>query len=182
GMKWSLSAARTSGSAQVSLFMVWHHGHHQLCSDTITNFFSAAARAKVASDQSLQKPSRLSSGAAWAAASPSITAMKAPNQTVSRIMKVSTAGTPSRHLQAGPFGGPITAKHRIGRTQEGSVAITVQPITPDFAAEVGDVVLGKPLAAQDLAAIRAAFTKYAVLVFPDQEFDDDSQLDFARCF
>ena len=47
------------------------------------------------------------------------------------------------------------------------MAITVHPITPDFAAEVGDVVLGKPLAAHDLAAIRAAFTKYAVLVFPD---------------
>src|SRR5215213_1205952 len=64
----------------------------------------------------------------------------------------------------------------------GTVAITVHPITPDFAAEVGDVVLGKPLAADDLAAIRAAFTKYAVLVFPDQEFDDESQLDFARHF
>jgi alpha-ketoglutarate-dependent 2,4-dichlorophenoxyacetate dioxygenase len=62
------------------------------------------------------------------------------------------------------------------------VAITVHAITPDFAAEVGDVELGKPLAADDLAAIRAAFTKYAVLVFPDQEFSDDSQLDFARLF
>jgi alpha-ketoglutarate-dependent 2,4-dichlorophenoxyacetate dioxygenase len=62
------------------------------------------------------------------------------------------------------------------------VAITVQPITADFAAEVGDVELGKPLAADDLAAIRAAFTRYAVLVFPDQEFSDDSQLDFARHF
>ena len=54
--------------------------------------------------------------------------------------------------------------------------------TPNFAAEVGDVTLGEPLAADDLAAIRAAFTKYAVLVFPDQEFDDESQLDFARHF
>ncbi len=62
------------------------------------------------------------------------------------------------------------------------MAITVQPITPTFAAEVGDVTLGKPLAAEDLAAIRAAFTKHAVLVFPDQEFDDESQLDFARHF
>jgi len=60
--------------------------------------------------------------------------------------------------------------------------VTVQPITPSFAAEVGDVVLGKPLAAQDLAAIREAFTKYAVLVFPDQEFDDEGQLAFARNF
>ena len=62
------------------------------------------------------------------------------------------------------------------------MAITVHPITPDFAAEVGDVALGKPLAAADLAAIRAAFTRYAVLVFPDQEFDDECQLDFARNF
>jgi len=62
------------------------------------------------------------------------------------------------------------------------VAITVLPITPHFAAEVGDVRLSKPLAAEDLSAVRAAFTKYAVLVFPDQEFDDESQLDFARHF
>ena len=56
------------------------------------------------------------------------------------------------------------------------------PSRPTSCAEVGDVALGKPLAASDLAAIREAFTKYAVLVFPDQEFDDDSQLDFARNF
>ncbi|MBM3646732.1 MAG: TauD/TfdA family dioxygenase [Alphaproteobacteria bacterium] len=62
------------------------------------------------------------------------------------------------------------------------MAITVQPITPTFAAEVGDVALDRPLAAEDLAAIRAAFTRYAVLVFPDQSFDDDSQLAFARHF
>ncbi|HYX03197.1 MAG TPA: TauD/TfdA family dioxygenase, partial [Reyranella sp.] len=62
------------------------------------------------------------------------------------------------------------------------MAITVLPITPHFAAEVGDVRLSKPLAAEDLSAVRAAFTKYAVLVFPDQEFDDESQLDFARHF
>ncbi len=62
------------------------------------------------------------------------------------------------------------------------MAITVQSITPSFAAEVADVDLSRPLAADNLAAIRAAFTKYAVLVFPDQHFDDDSQLDFARNF
>lgn len=60
--------------------------------------------------------------------------------------------------------------------------ISIHPVTPDFVAEVGDVALGKPLAAEELAAIRAAFTKYAVLVFPDQEFEDESQLDFARNF
>ncbi|CAN5895017.1 TauD/TfdA family dioxygenase [soil metagenome] len=62
------------------------------------------------------------------------------------------------------------------------MAITVHPITPDFVAEVGDVALGRPLAADDLAAIRAAFSRYAVLVFPDQDFEDESQLDFARHF
>jgi len=62
------------------------------------------------------------------------------------------------------------------------MAITVQPTTPSFAAEVGDVDLARPLGPDDLAAIRAAFTRYAVLVFPDQHFDDDSQLDFARNF
>ena len=62
------------------------------------------------------------------------------------------------------------------------MAITVHPTTADFVAEVGDVDLSKPLAAADLAAIRAAFTEYAVLVFPDQLFEDDSQLAFARNF
>ena len=62
------------------------------------------------------------------------------------------------------------------------MTIIVQGVTPSFAAEVGDVDLSKPLAADDLAAIRAAFTKYAVLIFPDQHFDDESHLDFARNF
>ncbi len=62
------------------------------------------------------------------------------------------------------------------------MAIIVHPTTAEFVAEVGDVDLSKPLAATDLAAIRAAFTKYAVLVFPDQHFEDDSQLAFARNF
>ncbi|MEI6201153.1 MAG: TauD/TfdA family dioxygenase [Enhydrobacter sp.] len=62
------------------------------------------------------------------------------------------------------------------------MTVTVQPTTPEFAAEVGDVDLGKPLSAADLAAIRTAFTKYAVLVFPDQTFSDESHLDFARHF
>ena len=62
------------------------------------------------------------------------------------------------------------------------MAIAIHAVTPDFVAEVGDVDLARPLSADDLSAIRAAFTKYAVLVFPDQAFTDDSQLDFARHF
>jgi alpha-ketoglutarate-dependent 2,4-dichlorophenoxyacetate dioxygenase len=61
------------------------------------------------------------------------------------------------------------------------VAVSIHAVTPDFVAEVGDVALNK-VSSEDLAAIRAAFTKYAVLVFPDQEFDDESQLAFARHF
>jgi len=60
--------------------------------------------------------------------------------------------------------------------------ITVHPITREFAAEVGDADLGRPLAPADLATIRAAFTKYAVLVFPDQDFTDESHLAFAANF
>ncbi|HEX9558115.1 MAG TPA: TauD/TfdA family dioxygenase, partial [Reyranella sp.] len=92
------------------------------------------------------------------------------------------------HHASKPFAGSAVQWSNHGQTQdreepqEEPVAITVQPITPTFAAEVGDVTLGKPLAPDDLAAIRAAFTKYAVLVFPDQEFDDESQLAFARHF
>jgi alpha-ketoglutarate-dependent 2,4-dichlorophenoxyacetate dioxygenase len=71
---------------------------------------------------------------------------------------------------------------RKHRSQEETLAVTVQPVTRGFAAEVGDIDLGQPLSAADIGAIKAAFTKYAVLVFPDQTFSDDSHLDFARHF
>ncbi|WP_289296085.1 TauD/TfdA family dioxygenase [uncultured Reyranella sp.] len=61
------------------------------------------------------------------------------------------------------------------------MTLSIHAVTPDFVAEVGDVALNQ-VSPEDLAAIRVAFTKYAVLVFPDQEFDDDGQLDFARNF
>ena len=61
------------------------------------------------------------------------------------------------------------------------MAVSIHAVTPDFVAEVGDVALNS-VSPEDLSAIREAFTKYAVLVFPDQEFDDESQLAFARHF
>ena len=61
------------------------------------------------------------------------------------------------------------------------MTLSIHAVTPDFVAEVGDVALNA-VSPEDLAAIRAAFTKYAVLIFPDQEFDDESQLAFARHF
>ena len=56
------------------------------------------------------------------------------------------------------------------------------PVTENFAAEVGDVDLSKPLSSDDLGAIRAAFDRYAVLVFPDQALSAGQHLDFARHF
>src|SRR5258706_9213580 len=66
-MNLSLRIPRVSAFDQVSWFMTWHQRHHQDCSDMITNFFSRAALAKVASFHSLQKPLLLSIGAEWAA-------------------------------------------------------------------------------------------------------------------
>ncbi len=62
------------------------------------------------------------------------------------------------------------------------MAITVCPVTESFAAEIGDIDLSGPMQPADLAAVKEAFTKYAVLVFPDQHLSDDQHLDFARHF
>jgi len=60
--------------------------------------------------------------------------------------------------------------------------MVVSPVNEDFAAEIGDVDLSKPLSDADGAAITAAFDCYSVLVFPDQKFSTDQHLDFARHF
>jgi alpha-ketoglutarate-dependent 2,4-dichlorophenoxyacetate dioxygenase len=62
------------------------------------------------------------------------------------------------------------------------MAITVCPVTPSFAAEVGDVDLSKPVVPADLNDIKQAFATYAVLIFPDQHLSQDQHLDFARLF
>src|ERR1700730_510624 len=60
------------------------------------------------------------------------------------------------------------------------MAITVCPITPSFAAEIGDVDLSSPVETADLVAIKQAFAKYSVLIFPDQHLSPNQHLDFAR--
>jgi alpha-ketoglutarate-dependent 2,4-dichlorophenoxyacetate dioxygenase len=60
--------------------------------------------------------------------------------------------------------------------------ITVCPVTPGFAAEIGDVDLSAPLAPSDVLDIKNAFATYAVLIFPDQRLSEDRHLDFARHF
>lgn len=62
------------------------------------------------------------------------------------------------------------------------MGITVFPVTPGFAAEVGDVDLSRPLAQDDAEAIKAAFWKYAVLVFPEQRLEPGHHLAFAQLF
>ena len=62
------------------------------------------------------------------------------------------------------------------------MAITVFPATSGFAAEVGDVDLSRPLAQDDAEAIKAAFWKYAVLVFPEQRLEPGHHLAFAQLF
>jgi alpha-ketoglutarate-dependent 2,4-dichlorophenoxyacetate dioxygenase len=62
------------------------------------------------------------------------------------------------------------------------MSITVCPVTPSFAAEVGDIDLSKPLAAADLDAIQAAFWKYAVLIFPGQNLTPEQHLAFSQKF
>ncbi len=61
------------------------------------------------------------------------------------------------------------------------MSITICPVTPSFAAEVGDVDLGR-LAEADLEEIKEAFWKYSVLVFPEQHLTEEQHLAFARHF
>jgi alpha-ketoglutarate-dependent 2,4-dichlorophenoxyacetate dioxygenase len=63
-----------------------------------------------------------------------------------------------------------------------TMAITVCPVTQNFAAEIGDVDLSRPLDPSDVTAIKAAFATYAVLIFPEQQLSQDQHLDFARYF
>src|SRR5215813_174815 len=62
------------------------------------------------------------------------------------------------------------------------MAISVFPVTPNFAAEVGDTDLSQPIEPSDYRAIEDAFAKYAVLISPDQHLSQDQHLEFARHF
>ncbi len=62
------------------------------------------------------------------------------------------------------------------------MAISLYPITPTFAAEVGDIDLSQPLDPADVEAVKQAFWDYSVLVFPDQLLSVDQHLAFAKYF
>jgi alpha-ketoglutarate-dependent 2,4-dichlorophenoxyacetate dioxygenase len=62
------------------------------------------------------------------------------------------------------------------------MAIRLFPVTEAFAAEVGDVDLSRVLSAEEKQQIRAAFTRYAVLIFPAQQLTAPQHVAFAQLF
>jgi alpha-ketoglutarate-dependent 2,4-dichlorophenoxyacetate dioxygenase len=62
------------------------------------------------------------------------------------------------------------------------MSIAIYPVTPDFAAEIGDVDLSQPLPDETFAEIQAAFWKYSVLVFPQQDLTPQQHLAFSARF
>jgi alpha-ketoglutarate-dependent 2,4-dichlorophenoxyacetate dioxygenase len=62
------------------------------------------------------------------------------------------------------------------------MSLTITPLHPGFAGDVAGIDLTRPLTAAQVAAIEAGMDRYAVLIFHDQPFDDDTQLAFSRNF
>ena len=60
--------------------------------------------------------------------------------------------------------------------------ISVFPVTPRFAAEIGDIDLSHPLDPETLQEVRDAFATYAVLAFTAQNLSVEQHLAFARNF
>ena len=62
------------------------------------------------------------------------------------------------------------------------MAIAVRRITPVFGAAVTGVDLRQPLSALDFSVIEEAFESHSLLIFPEQDLDDDAQIAFSRRF
>src|SRR5437899_6363105 len=58
--------------------------------------------------------------------------------------------------------------------------VTTRQIGPCFAAEVEGVNMTKPLSEEEVDAIHAGMNEHAVLVFHDQDIDDEQQLAFTQ--
>jgi alpha-ketoglutarate-dependent 2,4-dichlorophenoxyacetate dioxygenase len=69
---------------------------------------------------------------------------------------------------------------------KGGNLVNITPLTRNasgyFVGDVTGVNLTDPLTSQQVAAIEAGLDRFAVLVFHDQHFDDDTQLAFSRNF
>ena len=62
------------------------------------------------------------------------------------------------------------------------MSLTFAQLTPVFAAEASPIDLRQVRDRETLDAIRAGMDRYAVLVFRDQRFTDEEQIDFAQRF
>jgi len=62
------------------------------------------------------------------------------------------------------------------------VALSIRPITANFAGEVSGVDLTRPLSRDEVAAIEAGMDRFAVLVFHDQNITDEQQIAFSLNF
>jgi alpha-ketoglutarate-dependent 2,4-dichlorophenoxyacetate dioxygenase len=71
----------------------------------------------------------------------------------------------------------------LQKLSSGSFAMQITPLGPGFGAEIRGVTLTE-IAADDAVykEVRAAFEQHSVLVFRDQDTDDDAQLAFTRKF
>src|ERR1700760_3572091 len=72
----------------------------------------------------------------------------------------------------------ITAR-RFGRN---TMVISIRQIHPHFVGEVSGVDLRHPLTPQQAAEIEAGMDRYAVLLFRDQDINDEQQIAFALNF
>jgi alpha-ketoglutarate-dependent 2,4-dichlorophenoxyacetate dioxygenase len=62
------------------------------------------------------------------------------------------------------------------------MSMRIRPLHPVIAGEVAGIDLTKKLSREEVAAIDAGMDKYAVLVFHDQNVDDDQQIAFSSNF
>ena len=62
------------------------------------------------------------------------------------------------------------------------MSIATNPLHPLFVAEVTGIEVGRPLDPASVRALGDAIDRYAVLVFRDQDLDDERQMAFARQF
>lgn len=60
--------------------------------------------------------------------------------------------------------------------------LDIVPLHPLFAARVEGVDVARGVSEADFAAVREAFERYSVLVFPDQRIDDAQQIAFSERF
>jgi alpha-ketoglutarate-dependent 2,4-dichlorophenoxyacetate dioxygenase len=60
--------------------------------------------------------------------------------------------------------------------------ITVRKLHPLFGAEVCGIDISRPLSAREFGPLRAAFEEHSVLLFRDQQMDDEKQIAFSENF